>query len=40
MPDTVYKEEIKKIIRNDLENITLKIRKDIDVTIKNALKLQ
>jgi len=39
MPDTVYEEEIHKTIRNDLESITLKIRQDIDVTLKNALKL-
>ena len=38
MPDTVYEEEINKTIRNDLESITLKIRKDIDVTLNNALK--
>jgi len=39
MPDTVYEEEINKTIRNDLESITSKIRKDIDETLKNALKL-
>jgi transcriptional regulator with XRE-family HTH domain len=39
MPDTAYEEEINKTIRNDLESITLKIRQDIDVTLKNALKL-
>jgi len=39
MPDIVYKEEIKKIIRNDLESITQKIRQDIDITLKNTLKL-
>ena len=38
MPDTVYEEEINKIIRDDLESITLKIRQNIDVTLKNALK--
>jgi transcriptional regulator with XRE-family HTH domain len=37
MPDTVYEEEIKKIIRDDLANITLKIHQDIDTTLKNAL---
>jgi len=40
MPDTVYEEEINKIIRNDLENITLKIRQEIDLTLKNALILR
>jgi len=40
MPDTAYEEEINKIIRNDLEDITLKIRQDIDVTLKNALSLR
>jgi len=39
VPDTAYKEEINKIIRDDLESITLKIHQDIDVTLKNALKL-
>jgi transcriptional regulator with XRE-family HTH domain len=39
MPDTVYEEEINKTIRKDLESITLKIRQDIDVTLKNALNL-
>jgi transcriptional regulator with XRE-family HTH domain len=39
IPDTVYEEEINKIIRNDLESITLKIRQDIDLTLKNALNL-
>jgi transcriptional regulator with XRE-family HTH domain len=39
MPDTAYEEEINKIIRNDLESITLKIRQDIDATLTNALKL-
>ena len=39
MPDSVYKEEISKIIRNDLEIVTLKIRQDIDLTLKNALNL-
>jgi transcriptional regulator with XRE-family HTH domain len=37
MPDTVYEEEINKIIRNDLKNITQKIRQDIDITLKNTL---
>jgi len=37
MPDTVYEEEISKSIRNDLESITQKIRKDIDIILKNAL---
>jgi len=36
MPDTVYEEEINKIIRDDLEIITAKIRQDIDLTLKNA----
>ena len=39
MPDTAYKDEISKTIRNDLESITQKIRQDIDVTLKKALKL-
>jgi transcriptional regulator with XRE-family HTH domain len=39
MPDTVYEEEISKTIRNDLESITQKIRQDMDITLKNALKL-
>jgi transcriptional regulator with XRE-family HTH domain len=39
MPDTAFEEELNKTIRNDLESITLKIRQDIDVTLKNALKL-
>jgi len=40
MPETTYEEEINKAIRNDLECITQKIRQDIDVTLKKALKLQ
>jgi len=40
MPDTAYEEEINKIIRNDLENITQKIRQEIDLTLKNALILK
>jgi transcriptional regulator with XRE-family HTH domain len=40
MPDTVYEEEINKAIRNDLETITQKIRQNIDVTLKNTLKLR
>ncbi|MDR0442920.1 MAG: helix-turn-helix domain-containing protein [Treponema sp.] len=39
MPDTAYEEEINKTIRNDLKNITQKIRQDIDLTLKNAFKL-
>ena len=39
MPDTVYEEEINKIIRDDLESITAKIHRDIDATFKNALNL-
>jgi len=39
MPDIAYKEEIKKIIRNDHESITQKIHQDIDITLKNTLKL-
>ena len=39
MPETVYEEEINKTIRSDLESITRKIRKEIDETIKKALKL-
>jgi transcriptional regulator with XRE-family HTH domain len=39
MPDTVYEEEINKAIQKDLECITLKIRQDIDFTLKNALNL-
>jgi len=38
MPDTVYEEEINKVIQNDLEIITQKIRHDIDETLKNAVK--
>jgi len=38
MPDTVHEEEINKAVRNDLQNITLKIRHDIDVILKDALK--
>jgi len=37
MPDTAYEEEINRAIKNALESITLKIRQDIDVTLKNAL---
>jgi transcriptional regulator with XRE-family HTH domain len=40
MPDTAYEEEINKAIRNDLESITQKIRQNIDVTLKDALKLR
>jgi transcriptional regulator with XRE-family HTH domain len=39
MPETAYEEEINKAIRNDLENITQKIRQNIDVILKNAHKL-
>jgi hypothetical protein len=39
MPDTVYEEETNRTIRNDLEIIAPKIRQNIDVTLKNALKL-
>jgi transcriptional regulator with XRE-family HTH domain len=39
MPDTTYEEEINKIIRNNIESITQKISQDIDLTLKNALKL-
>ena len=39
MPDTVYEEEINKTIRNDFESIIQKISQDIDITLKNALKL-
>jgi len=39
MPDTVYEEEINQKIRNEIENITMKIRQDIDLTLKNALNL-
>jgi len=39
MPDTAYEDEIYKTIRNDLESITLKIHQDIDLTLKNTLKL-
>jgi transcriptional regulator with XRE-family HTH domain len=38
MPDTTYEEEINKAIRNELESIILKIRHDIDITLKDALK--
>ena len=37
MPDSVYEDEINRIIRSDLERITRKIRQDIDLTLKNAL---
>jgi len=33
MPDTVYEEEINKTIRNDLESITQRIRRDIDIVL-------
>ena len=39
MPDTAYEDEINKTIRNDLESVTLKIRQDIDITLKNALNM-
>jgi transcriptional regulator with XRE-family HTH domain len=39
MPDTIYEEEINKKIQYDLENITQRIRQDIDTTLKNALKI-
>jgi transcriptional regulator with XRE-family HTH domain len=39
MPNTTYEEEINKIIRSNIENITQKISQDIDLTLKNALKL-
>jgi transcriptional regulator with XRE-family HTH domain len=39
VPNTTYEEEINKIIRDDLESITVKIHQDIDATLKNALKL-
>ena len=39
MPDAVREKEINKSIRNELENITLKFRQDIDKSLKNALKI-
>ena len=39
MPDTVYEKEIKKTIRNDFESIFQKVHQDIDITLKNTLKL-
>jgi transcriptional regulator with XRE-family HTH domain len=40
MPDTVYEEEINKAIQNDLESIISNLRKNIEITLKNALKQQ
>jgi len=40
MPDTVYEEEINKVIRNELVSISKKIRQDIDLTLKNTLNLR
>jgi len=39
MPDTVYEEAIFDAIQVDLETITQKIRQDIDINLKNAIKL-
>ncbi len=39
MPDTAFEDEISRTLRNDLENIILKIRSDIDATLQNTLKL-
>ena len=39
MPDNVYKDEIHQAVQDDLENITQKIRKDVDICLKNAVKL-
>jgi len=39
MPDTIHEEEIYQSIHNDLEHMTQKIRKDVDINLKNALKL-
>jgi transcriptional regulator with XRE-family HTH domain len=39
MPDTAYEEEINKTIKNDLINITQKIRQNIDIALENTLKL-
>jgi transcriptional regulator with XRE-family HTH domain len=39
MPDTAYEEEINKTIKNDLLNITQKIRQNIDIALENTLKL-
>jgi transcriptional regulator with XRE-family HTH domain len=40
MPDTVYEDEINKILRHELESITSRIRQDIDAALKNALNLR
>jgi transcriptional regulator with XRE-family HTH domain len=39
MPENAFDEEINKTLRHDLENITIKIRKDVDLTLKKALDL-
>jgi transcriptional regulator with XRE-family HTH domain len=39
MPETVYEDEIRKTIRNDLEIVIQKIRQNVDETLKNTLKL-
>jgi transcriptional regulator with XRE-family HTH domain len=40
MPDTAYEEEINKATRSDLETIVQKIRQNVDLTLKNTLKLR
>ena len=39
MPDNIYNDEIHRTVQGDLENITQKIRQDIDICLKNAVKL-
>jgi transcriptional regulator with XRE-family HTH domain len=39
MPENAFDEEINKTFRHDLENITIKIRKDVDLVLKKALDL-
>ena len=39
MPDTAYKDEINKSVRDDLKGIAQKIRKDIDLSLNSVLKL-
>ena len=39
MPDTAFNDEILKTIMNDLDVITHKIREDVDINLKNIIKL-
>jgi len=39
MPDNIFEDEIHNSIQIDLENITQKIREDVDISINNVLKL-